>query len=514
MACTAYLHVLTSKYYTRQMSSSTEVTLAAMRREMRPLLETAMECVLTKARSVLEEAEQRRAQGLAEVAEERAKGLAELDTERAAALAEADARRADLQREIATMHLHKETQEGRVELNIGGYRFETSVQTLRRLPHTFFDAYFSGRYAQDVCTDGSIFVDRDGEHFGHVLEYMRDGVVSVAEPGANVSVSLLRVLKREFGFYCIELSAEPELEQPEIAFVMGGISSHDTSMLSSMDQYDAMSGQWSTVASMGTARYDFGVCTIAGELYITGGRDALAGEELRSVEKYTPSTDTWSAVTSMPVACSRNSAVAVGSVLYVLGAYDAPDTVLRFDTIVGTWSEVAPLPESRFGVATCVVESDIYVFGGFPPVEAMSQSVFKYDTLTNTWSTLAPMPHACSRSAAYMNGLVYIPGAGVNRRENLCFDPASGGWKTLAPLPTRRNQCSAFVLSGYLYAVGGQKSESSVERYDVDNDTWTAMADLTHGRIGFGAISIGSAGPAEEQDLFDSLIAEASLRCS
>jgi hypothetical protein len=57
-------------------------------------------------------------------------------------------------------------------------------------------------------------VDRDGEHFGHVLEYMRDGVVTVAEPGAHPSVSLLRSLKREFGFYCIELcmeqAAEPE----------------------------------------------------------------------------------------------------------------------------------------------------------------------------------------------------------------------------------------------------------------------------------------------------------------
>jgi hypothetical protein len=55
---------------------------------------------------------------------------------------------------------------------------------MRRVPYTFFDAYFSGRYAQDVCDDGSIFVDRDGERFVHVLEYMRDGVVSVAEPGA------------------------------------------------------------------------------------------------------------------------------------------------------------------------------------------------------------------------------------------------------------------------------------------------------------------------------------------
>jgi hypothetical protein len=107
------------------------------------------------------------------------------------------------------------------------------------VPHTFFDAYFSGRYAQDVCADGSIIVDRDGEHFGHILEYMRDGVVTVADPGLHPSVSLLRALKREFGFYCIELLAEPE--QLEMAFVIGGRNGDGA--MSSMERYDATSGQ-------------------------------------------------------------------------------------------------------------------------------------------------------------------------------------------------------------------------------------------------------------------------------
>ena len=53
------------------------------------------------------------------------------------------------------------------------------------MPHTFFDAYFSGRYAQDACVNGSIFIDRDGEHFGQVLQYLRDGVVAVAEQEAS-----------------------------------------------------------------------------------------------------------------------------------------------------------------------------------------------------------------------------------------------------------------------------------------------------------------------------------------
>jgi hypothetical protein len=55
---------------------------------------------------------------------------------------------------------------------------------------------------------------------------------------------------------------------------------------------------------------------------------------------------------------------------------------------------------------------------------------------------------------------------------------------------------------------------SSVERYDVAADTWTAIADSPHYlRIEFRSviISIESAGLAEEQDLFDSLIAEAFL---
>jgi hypothetical protein len=185
------------------------------------------------------------------------------------------------------MHKHKEAQEGRVELNIGGHRFETSVQTLRRVSHTFFDAYLSGRYAQDVCEDGSIFVDRDGEHFSHVLQYMRDGVVSVAEAGASPSVSLLRALEREFGFYCIELVVDQpmEPEQPEVAYVVGGIGP-DGRRQSSMERYDASSGQWSAVAAMSTACYQFGTCVLAGELYMSGGRgDGI--DAFSSVEKYT-----------------------------------------------------------------------------------------------------------------------------------------------------------------------------------------------------------------------------------
>jgi hypothetical protein len=106
-----------------------DALLQKLEGDMRADLERTVTGFVATARTQLEGA-------LAAVAIERAKGLADVAKEKA-----------DLHREIAAMHKHKEAQEGRVVLNIGGYRYTTSVQTLRRIPHTFFDAYFSGRYA-------------------------------------------------------------------------------------------------------------------------------------------------------------------------------------------------------------------------------------------------------------------------------------------------------------------------------------------------------------------------------
>jgi hypothetical protein len=109
-----------------------------------------------------------------------------------------------------------------------------------------------------------------------------------------------------------------------------------------------------------------------------------------------------------------------------------------------------------------------------------------------------------------MNGLVYIVGAGDNYREVIRFDPASGACSMLAPTSTSREDSASFVVGGCLYAAGGDGGSESVERYDVASNTWEAVADMLGGRQWPGAVTIGSAGPAEEQDLFDLLIAKTS----
>ena len=118
-----------------------DTALATMEGELRAGMETAIKGLMATARTrlegLLEEAEQDRDKGLTEVQD----------------------KREELGREIAAMQTQQERQEGRVELDVGGRRFVTSVQTLRRLPGTFFDAYFSGRYAMDLAEEeGSVGV--------------------------------------------------------------------------------------------------------------------------------------------------------------------------------------------------------------------------------------------------------------------------------------------------------------------------------------------------------------------
>jgi hypothetical protein len=158
------------------------------------------------------------------------------------------------------------------------------------------------------------------------------------------------------------------------------------------------------------------------------------------------------------------------------------------------------MPSAKIDLAACAIGSFIYVFGGFSGLPLTS--VFRFDTEANVWSTLALMPHVCSyHSASVLGDLMYIVGAGSGRGV-LCCDPASGAWSALAPASSSRQGGASFVVGGCLYAAGG------VIQSSVASNTWTAVIDMLEGRHHFGAVTFES--PAEEQDLFDSLIAKAS----
>uniref|UniRef100_A0A804RAZ3 BTB domain-containing protein n=1 Tax=Zea mays TaxID=4577 RepID=A0A804RAZ3_MAIZE len=86
-----------------------------------------------------------------------------------------------------------------VLLNIGGKKYATTVETLmQREPDSMLAAMFSGRHTlHDHPTTGKgvVFVDRDGKHFRHVLNWLRDGAIPV------LSESDYQQLLREAEYY-------------------------------------------------------------------------------------------------------------------------------------------------------------------------------------------------------------------------------------------------------------------------------------------------------------------------
>ena len=62
-----------------------------------------------------------------------------------------------------------------IKLNVGGQYFTTSLETLKKDPGSMLCAMFSERFDIKPAKDGSYFIDRDGTHFRHILNYLRTG---------------------------------------------------------------------------------------------------------------------------------------------------------------------------------------------------------------------------------------------------------------------------------------------------------------------------------------------------
>ncbi|XP_053120923.1 BTB/POZ domain-containing adapter for CUL3-mediated RhoA degradation protein 1 isoform X1 [Hemicordylus capensis] len=89
-----------------------------------------------------------------------------------------------------------------VKLNVGGSLHYTTVQTLTK-QDTMLKAMFSGRMEVLTDSEGWILIDRSGRHFGTILNYLRDGSVSLPE-----SQRELEEVLSEARYYLIQGLAE------------------------------------------------------------------------------------------------------------------------------------------------------------------------------------------------------------------------------------------------------------------------------------------------------------------
>ncbi|XP_045140970.1 kelch-like protein 3 [Echinops telfairi] len=215
-------------------------------------------------------------------------------------------------------------------------------------------------------------------------------------------------------------------------------SSGSTSTLRTVDVYDGVKDQWTSIASMQERRSTLGAAVLNDLLYAVGGFDGSTG--LASVEAYSYKTNEWFFVAPMN---TRRSSVGVGVVegkLYAVGGYDGASrqclsTVEQYNPATNDWTYVADMSTRRSGAGVGVLSGQLYATGGHDG-PLVRKSVEVYDPGTNSWKQVADM-NMCRRNAGVcaVNGLLYVVG-GDDGSCNLAsveyYSPVTDKW-TLLP---------------------------------------------------------------------------------
>ena len=198
----------------------------------------------------------------------------------------------------------------------------------------------------------------------------------------------------------------------------------------------------------------------------------------------------------------------------------------------GTWTPLASVsPSATEGMTVGGVGQVIVGAYGFSASLAGNTNQTRlYNINTDSWSTGAPAPLPARAEAAYgettHGGFLYVIGggnSGVALSELQRYDPVLDVWTPLTSMNTARAGAAAAVIDDGIYVIGGRQSTggpcsggpylTTVEKYDIDTDTWSPVAPLPNQRSDMAAVAHGgkiyvfggcsSTGVTNEVDMYD-----------
>jgi len=92
-------------------------------------------------------------------------------------------------------HIFSPTPSGVLHLNVGGQFFVTTIETLTVDKNSLFPKLLE----KPVKVDDAVFIDRDGTHFRHILNFLRSGVLNI-----KADITLHNELLVEADYYQIQ----------------------------------------------------------------------------------------------------------------------------------------------------------------------------------------------------------------------------------------------------------------------------------------------------------------------
>ncbi len=186
-------------------------------------------------------------------------------------------------------------------------------------------------------------------------------------------------------------------------------------------EYDPAKATWTSRTPMPTQRSGGAAAVVDGKIYVAGGRPPRGHD----FAVYDPRSNTWKTLPDLPTQRNHLTAAAVDGKIYVIGGRfeggfrsEKSDAVEVFDPAANAWAARARLPRPRGGVNGVEALGCIHVLGG-EGNDQDPRGVFPdhdvYNPRTDTWARLDPMPvpvHGVT-GAAFMNGLIHLPGGGT-----------------------------------------------------------------------------------------------------
>src|ERR671930_2180103 len=162
--------------------------------------------------------------------------------------------------------------------------------------------------------------------------------------------------------------------------------------------------------------------------------------------------------------------------------FGAPQVIERQGgTQTYVWTQKAKMLTARSEVTAAVLDSKVYVIGGFDGFARTVATVEVYDPATDDWRSAPDLPEARHHAAAVSVGdTLYViggfTGTGFEPKAEVFALKVQGTWQRVAPLPEARGALAAAVVDNRILVVGGigpQGLANDLFIYEPATDTWT-----------------------------------------
>lgn len=179
----------------------------------------------------------------------------------------------------------------------------------------------------------------------------------------------------------------------------------------------------------------------------------------------------WEKLTSMDRARGYMSSCVLDSMIYVFGGwpatvYSALDSADVFNTKTERWTDLSPMPNGLIEPAAEVLNDTIYVLGGYhyegAEIWIFQNSVFEYDPVGKNWEEKSGLPDpgawwtSCvlNDSICLFGGMAVFLPYGTNKARS--FVPGTGVWNSMPNMIDNRPfGAPAIVLDNKIYLLGG-----------------------------------------------------------